>query len=952
MASHDDTNLSFLQRQLEPLPPVEWTSINQVAPTPIPIGARQPNDPLPAADVVIVTWTSAEWSALDQVFLGRQAPRRADDVEWRKLWHLYTRGASGYSADPQSGELWGYFQLVRIVDQSHRPWRVLLFKSNAHLAHPPWIDGLSAMLRFILQETGPDRIYSIGTAGGARLDQNLGDAIVTNAALLSLQRPQNTADMANGKMFRCPTWFPASTLSEKVQTALLFPMRKIVNAASLEDLFKQLAEKHAGDANFSGISLDDLVNDPIRPGRLGTPRMLMMEDIPLLTTDFYYIADGSGSNAYSFLEMDDAVIAREAQRAGVRYAFVRNVSDPVVADRTRSGKMISDPIRADWSAEIYEHCGFQTSYNGALATWATIAGEGAALYNPPRTKGEFTSVDPLEVKLVYQVRSCGSCSFFWPGDKFKQSYGPYTSYDFDVNAPYAAAPRSGSASSPWILGRTRPPAFPEAEVVDGCRKAPIMTIGINPNLTAFAPGQTGAAWCYPSFYSDDDTDAWAKYAWYYRYRSVYQERLGLDFVRRFILPEGRLYAARAGAVTSALRTDDNPAWEFTIRYEGDSEDTIVRLPGQVGDFPYVLLIDAFPPNNAFAAGDVIAGRLAVPGGIRVEVEQQGQGYYLQFVPVLDRFQETLRKAGHAANLRIGEDVCQLDMVACASPHWNPKFLGGSQGSIDAIVSNCVSENAWAMKQFVQTKPAVLYVVSESSWKMFHGAFGAFVQRNPPLSVNPADHDFTLLRETTDPDHPCIFRVNLNIDGTNYECITRVVITPHFSYNDNFLPQYRFSQPDWQNISQAEAACAFALRPQNGFTVVAGDPEYPNDYVVIRLSADADKAAEARAWLQQQFPEAYQQMERYYYDPHSLMAGVLDELLQQGTLRWQDEDKGPGFLARNSGSCQFCVNQHWQFPLGCPYGKPKEPPPPPGFLEKVANEILAKGKPSPGAMSGI
>ncbi|HKV93925.1 MAG TPA: GTPase [Candidatus Angelobacter sp.] len=949
MASHDDVKLNAVALPLEPLPPVDWASIGQVAPTPIPIGARQPGDPLPAADIVVLTWTSAEWSALDQVFLGTNTSRYATDWEWKKSWQLYSRGASGYVADEQSGPLWGFFQLVRIQDQSRRPWRVLLFKSNSHLAHSPWIDGLSTMLRCILEDTKADRIYSIGTAGGARLGQSLGDAVVTNAALLDLQRPQNTANAGNGQMFRCPTWFPSSGLSKKVQESLLFRMNRIVTRTALEQLFAQLQAKHAGDPNLAGITLADLINDPIEPDKLGTPRVLHMKDVPLLSTDFYYIAGGSESDAYSFLEMDDAVIAREAQSVGVRYAFVRNVSDPVVNSRTQSGKPIADSIRSDWSGEIYQRYGFQTSYNGALAAWATIAGEGEAAYNPPRSTNFPPGPDPLEVELVRQVRSCGSCSFFWPQDKSKQSYGPYTSYDFDINAPYAGAYKPGSVSSPWVLGRTRPPAFPEAEVIDGCRKAPIMTIGINPNLTAFAPGQTGAAWCYPSFFSDDGSDAWAKYAWYYRYRSVYQERLSLDFVRRFILPEGRIYAPRAGVITAATRVDSSPAWNIKVRYEGDAEDTTIQFPGQPGDFPYVLLFDALPPNNTFSAGDVIAGRLAVPGGIQVEVQQQQQTYYMQFVPVLDRFQDTLQKAGHPyASLRVGEDVCQLDMVACASPHWNAGFLGGSQQSIDTIVNNCVSSNAWAMKQLVQTRPAVLYIVSESSWKMFNGAFGAHVRRDPPLSANPVDHDFTLLRETTDPNHPCNFVIDVNIDGVPYQCTTRIVITPHFSYNDNFLSQYRLSQPDWKNFLQTQAACAAALTPQNGFSIVPADPKYPNNYAVIHLSADAQNTAAARAWLQQQFPAASKILEAYYFDAYGMMAAVLDDLFKQGTLAWQDQDKGTGFLARTSGSCQFCVNQHWQFPLGCPYGKTKEQPPPSGFLEKVAKQVVATGKPFAGA----
>jgi hypothetical protein len=84
--------------------------------------------------------------------------------------------------------------------------------------------------------------------------------------------------------------------------------------------------------------------------------------------------------------------------------------------------------------------------------------------------------------------------------------------------------------------------------MDGCRKAPIMTIGINPNLTAFAPGRTGAAWCYPSFSSADSSDTWTKYAYYYRYRSVYQEHFDLKFIEPFLLPEGSIRAAKAGVI--------------------------------------------------------------------------------------------------------------------------------------------------------------------------------------------------------------------------------------------------------------------------------------------------------------------------------------------------------------------------------------------------------------------
>jgi hypothetical protein len=952
MARTTDTNPLITTVASNPLPVINWTSIGQSAPGRIELGARTSSDPLPKADIVIFTWTSAEWSALDHVFLNSDTVRQSQDYAWKSAWKPYSRDAGAYLADPQSGALWGLFQMVEITDRSRRPWRVLLFKSNSHLAHAPWIEGLAQMTRCVLADARPDRIYSIGTAGGARPGQRLGDSVITNCAMLDVQRPTNTLGNDNGSIFRCQTWYPTTSLLEDVERSLLFKMNHALTQQELTELYAELEKKHATDGALNGIALTDLINPPIDPAELGTPRVLPMKDIPLLTTDYYYIAGDGGADAHSFLEMDDAVIAREAELRGVRYAFIRNISDPIVNSRTASGVVIGDGLRAEWSGLIYNRYGLLTSFNGALATWATIAGEGFGAYDPPRSRGPYAPDDPLEVKLAFQVRSCGTCNFFWPEDNRAQPYGPYTTYDFQGNTPFAAPFKSETSSAPWLLGRTRPPAFPEAEVIDGCRKAPIMTIGINPNMTAFAPGQTGTSWCYPSFSSDNDTDAWTKYAWYYRYRSVYQERLDLDFVRQFILPEGRVNASSDGVLTLAERKDDSPAWSIQVRYDGDAADTIIQLPGKLGDFPYMALFDTKPPNNRFKAGDLLAGRLAVPSGIRVEVQQAQQQYYMQFVPVLEHFQETLRAAGHDANLRIGEDVSQIDMVACASPHWGPGYLGGTQQSVAQIVNNCVSDKAWAMKQIIQSKPAVLYIVSKSSWTMFYEAFGKFIKRSTPISPAPVDADFTLLQETTDPNDPCTFEVHTEIDGQEYDCVTRIIITPHFSYSDNFQPQYRISPADWKTFSDAYPDCIKAMTVENGFEVVI-DPN-PTYYIAVRLSTDSAEAAKAKALLETQFPAAYAELQPKFVDAVKAMAGVLDGMFAAGSLVWtnpvQPPDqqdpaaaRGPGYLGRNAGSCQFCVNRHWQLPLGCAYGKNQETPPPVGFLEKVAEFVVRTGK---------
>ena len=877
------------------LPSVDWAAVGATAPSVVSLGPRSSSDPLPEADIVVLTWTSAEWFALDHVFINSNAEGDyAGDRTWKSGWAPYSRASEAYTADSKSGALWGSFQLVSIVDRSGRTWRVLLFKSNSHLAHPPWIDGLSAMLDCILTDTGADRIYTIGTAGAARPTQRLGDCVVTNAAMLDLERPQNVGDPANGGIYRCPSWFPDVSLVAEVQQRTLFPMDRVVTPDTLAGLFTALQAKHPDDPALADLTLDDLLNDALQPGSLGSPTIEALPDVPLLSTDFYFIARGDNATAYAFLEMDDAVIARQANRLGRRFACIRNISDPIVPDCTRSGVPIPEAIRGDWSGLIYSSFGLFSSHNGALATWATIAGQGSSTYNPPRGEDLSTPDDPLEVKLAFAVRGCGTCDFFWPEQKADQPYGPYTAFDLDSNVPYPAAPGPGAGPQAWLTGRTRPPAYPNGEVIDGCRKAPIMTIGINPNMTAFSPGTTGASWAYPSFSSDNDTDAWTKYAWYYRYRTVYQERVSLDFVRRFVLPEGRVLAPRGGRITSATRLTDSSAWSVSVRYDGDATDTVVPLPGQLGDFPYVLLLDAYPPRDVFAAGDLIAGRLAVPPGIQVEVMQQQQGYYMQFVPVLQQFQETLRASGrHEAELRIGEDVAQLDMVACASPHWNTGFLGGTTDSIETIVDNCVSvERLGGQTARPDTAGHSCTWSASRAGRCSMRPSGLMCSEMSPSPSDPSTTTTPCCAETTDPDHPAYVELDVIIDGERYTRRTRLVITPHFCYDDNFLPQLSIGAQTWTGYKQRASTMVAVLTPANGFTVVPPSRNYPND--PRSCTSLGSRCGEVRAgMLQTTFPAAWRSWSPVIVEPHRVMAGVLDEMYGDGELSLADQPDGTG-----------------------------------------------------------
>ena len=108
---------------------------------------------------------------------------------------------------------------------------------------------------------------------------------------------------------------------------------------------------------------------------LNQPKGLNKKGVPLLTTDYYFISDGTDTDQYSALEMDDAVIGYVAGEMGKDYVFVRNISDPIVPTKTQDGADIPTGLREGWSGQVYSHHGFYSSMNGALLTWGTIAGD-------------------------------------------------------------------------------------------------------------------------------------------------------------------------------------------------------------------------------------------------------------------------------------------------------------------------------------------------------------------------------------------------------------------------------------------------------------------------------------------------------------------------------------------------------------------------------------------------
>lgn len=352
------------------LPTVNWSSIGAQPPAPVPVDYQGPTAPLPAADIVMFTWTDSEWSAMDHVFLHSTSAGDNQSTELIHKWLLYSKNAP--TGSTPGGYLWGYYQLVDIAGAGGRAkkTRVLLFKADAHLSHSPWLAGLVQMVQTIAADAKPSQIWSIGTAGGASLTENLGDVAITNSGKLQLELQENLQSGLNGNTYTSKA-FPSWDLIASAQK-LMMPLSQVATWSDLEKVLDEAKRsKDQGASSLKPFSLSDLINPPIDPQNLGSPKVINFANKPLLTTDYYYIAESASS--YAALEMDDAVIGYAAQQAGAGYVFVRNISDTLVPTETPSHTTIPDDAREAWSSAIYNAFGVYTSFNGALAAWAAIA---------------------------------------------------------------------------------------------------------------------------------------------------------------------------------------------------------------------------------------------------------------------------------------------------------------------------------------------------------------------------------------------------------------------------------------------------------------------------------------------------------------------------------------------------------------------------------------------------
>jgi nucleoside phosphorylase len=292
-----------------------------------PTGAAAPSSTsLPAADVLVITWTAAEARTLGQVLTPGVASTS---------WTHYATDFAAYlpqltSESPAKSE----HRLASFCPVTIGSQRVICAKSELH----PATDGptlpTAQLAAQLATECGASLVITTGTAGGAGNGTLLGDVNV--AARVH-------ADFT--------TKLKGHSWSEEV-----FATQPLSAAQSA---------RVAGTGPLIAANLGRFPAQS-RPPEVWNGDTVSTDFFAFDTTDDHY-----GLRAYDpgirAVEMDDAAICAGLAGHSAQVMSVRNASDPV-----ESGTSLAAEKKS--AEQVYQDYGWATTIGSAIVTWALIAG--------------------------------------------------------------------------------------------------------------------------------------------------------------------------------------------------------------------------------------------------------------------------------------------------------------------------------------------------------------------------------------------------------------------------------------------------------------------------------------------------------------------------------------------------------------------------------------------------
>lgn len=308
---------------------------------PIP-GPRPKGAALPAADVLIVTWTVDEGHALSRVLtpgFDSQPPTPANPAKpGMGYWKPYKKNYAAIAADMRPGcpalnaKRLGTYWTTRIG-----PRRVTLFKSDSHMSQDGPKLPNATVWRQIIEDCRPDWVITTGTGGGIGPDSEVGDVLVSRFVTFDCQRK---FVKLNAKTYACHDEAPDGRF------------------ATASSLFSHNAKFLPSDNKHA----PEIIHAPSAQAGVLTTDFFGFDN----SDDTYKLAGKGGLS-----EMGDAVLGMVCKKLGAdapRYVTVRNVSDPQIDS---SGLTLAQQTKL--AADIYKAYGRWSTVCSAIVCWAIVA---------------------------------------------------------------------------------------------------------------------------------------------------------------------------------------------------------------------------------------------------------------------------------------------------------------------------------------------------------------------------------------------------------------------------------------------------------------------------------------------------------------------------------------------------------------------------------------------------
>lgn len=341
---------------------VAWPSGLAPSPAELPDEPDE-SDPLPRADVLVITWTAAEMLAL--------ADTLTPGINPRTSWYRYARHFESYLPEIRGGApARGVRRLGSYYRTTIGSKTVLCVKSELHLNQDGVKTGagtatlpVARLIKQMYDEVRPKLVLTVGTAGGTLPNAELGDVMITRAV-----------------QFRCTQEFRNESFSNTLYVSKASIKRKHLSTA------RELMTAYAAnliEPDFGPPTEFYDLHGPNLPGHVNKPNILVEgtnfpKGLPMLTTDFFEF--GTSTNGLEQLgcgvEMGDAVFGLVGEQLGAlgpKWLVIRNASDPRINGNLPVGPPQALNMQAHWAVWFYEAYGYWTSVNSAIAAWSQIA---------------------------------------------------------------------------------------------------------------------------------------------------------------------------------------------------------------------------------------------------------------------------------------------------------------------------------------------------------------------------------------------------------------------------------------------------------------------------------------------------------------------------------------------------------------------------------------------------